>query len=375
MLAFLKKKSGTLWIFLFVLQVFACSAAPPISVEILPQHDALFSNQVGWIGGDGAYSAALNHDTICWFFGDTWIGQIINNRQSKATLVNNTVAIQQGKDPAIARMKFYYHHEGSNQPAALIRPEGNRGWFWILDSVMTPAGLYVFLIQIERTPGNEAFNFKVVGNWLGLVANPEESPAHWRIMQTKVPWSTFSAAGGLLWGSAILQQNEFLYVYGTAEGVSKDIARKHMILARVPASSLADFSQWRFFADGNWVSDHRRVSPLSPDMPHEYSVTYVPALKRFVAVHSEDGFSDTILLRLSPKPQGPWGKPIPIFQCPEAGWDDSIFCYAAKGHIALSERPDQLIVTYVANSVDFNTVVEDTRLYRPRFLQVTFLKR
>jgi hypothetical protein len=81
------------------------------------------------------------------------------------------------------------------------------------------------------------------------------------------------------------------------------------------------------------------------------------------------------LLRLSPKPQGPWGEPIPIFQCPEAGWDDSIFCYAAKAHRALSERPDQLIVTYVANAVDFNTVVQDTRLYRPRFLRITFSNR
>jgi hypothetical protein len=152
------------------------------------------------------------------------------------------------------------------------------------------------------------------------------------------------------------------------------MVRKHMILARVPIASLTDFSQWRFFADGRWVSDHRRASLLSPNMPHEYSVTYLLALKRFVAVHSEDGLSNTILLRLSPKPQGPWSEPIPIFQCPEARWDNSIFCYAAKAHSALSERPDELIVTYIANSVDFNKVVQDTRLYRPRFLRITFQK-
>ena len=375
MMAFLTKKSFTVLIFLVVLQqTFACSIVPPISVETLPEYDALFSDTEGWTGGDGVYSAALNRNTISWFFGDTWIGQIKNNRQVNATLVNNTVAIQQGKDAATARMGFYYNHATGNQPEALIRPDDNRGWFWIFDGMMTPEGLYVFLIQIERTPDDAVFNFKVVGTWLGLVANPDESPTRWRITQTKVPWSTFSAAGGVLWGSAILQLDDFLYIYGTAEDVSKDIVRKHMILARVPVSSLADFSQWRFFADGNWVSDHRRASLLSPNMPHEYSVTYVPALKHFVAVHSEDGLSDTILLRLSPKPQGPWSEPFPIFQCPEAGWDDSIFCYAAKAHSVLSERPDELIVTYIANSVDFHTVVQDTRLYRPRFLRITFQK-
>ena len=376
MIAFIKNKSATLWFFLFVLlQIFACSTAPPVSVETLPRYDALFSNQEGWTGGDGAYCAALNHNTIFWFFGDTWIGQIKNNRRVNATIINNTVAIQQGKNPATAAMKFYYHHAEGQRPAALIRPEDDRGWFWIFDGVVTPEGLYVFLIQIERTPGNAVFDFNVVSTWLGLIANPDDLPTHWRITQTKVPWSTFSAAGGMLWGSAILQLDDFLYVYGTAEVAGNDIVRKHMILARVPVSSLADFSQWRFFAEGDWVSDHRRVSLLSADMPHEYSVTYVPALQRFVAVHSEDGLSDTILLRLSPNPQGPWGEPISIFQCPEAGRDDSIFCYAAKAHSALSERPDQLIVTYIANSVDFNTVVDDTRLYRPRFLRVTFPKR
>jgi hypothetical protein len=375
MMALLKKKSFSVLILLVVLlQTFACSTVPPISVETLPQYDALFLNQEGWTGGDGAYSASLNHNTISWFFGDTWIGQIKNNRQVNATLVNNTVAIQQGKDPATARMKFYYLRARGNQPEALIRPDDDRGWFWIFDGAMTPEGLYVFLIQIERSPGHAVFDFKPVGTWLGLVANPDESPTRWRITQTKVPWSTFSAAGGILWGSAILQLDDFFYIYGTAEDASKDMVRKHMILARVPIASLTDFSQWRFFADGRWVSDHRRASLLSPNMPHEYSVTYLLALKRFVAVHSEDGLSNTILLRLSPKPQGPWSEPIPIFQCPEARWDNSIFCYAAKAHSALSERPDELIVTYIANSVDFNKVVQDTRLYRPRFLRITFQK-
>lgn len=376
MTACLKRKSCAIWIFLFVLlQIPACSTAPSISVETLPRYDALFVNREGWTGGDGAYSVAFNHNTISWFFGDTWIGQIKNNRHVNATLVNNTVAVQQGKAVSTAKLKFYYHQAAGNQPAALIRPDDGRGWFWIFDGVMTPEGLYVFLIQIERTAGDAVFDFTVVGTWLGFIDNPEESPTRWQIKRTKVPWSIFSAAGGMLWGSAILQLDTFLYIYGTAEDSGKEMPRKHMILARVPVSSLADFSQWRFFADGAWVPDHRRVSLLSPDMPHEYSVTYLPALKRFVAIHSEDGLSNTMMMRLSPEPQGPWGEPIPIFQCPEAEWDDSIFCYAAKAHSALSGSPDQLIVTYIANSVDFNKVIQDTRLYRPRFLRITFSKR
>ena len=368
----ISNKKISIWplFILGLLTVLACSTTPQFAVESLPQYDALFSNPEGWTGGDGAYSVALDPGTIAWFFGDTRIGQVKNQQHQNTTLINNSVAIQQGKDAATASMRFHLGQTADKLPAALIRPDDGRGWLWIFDGVMTAKGLYVFLVQIERTSGQAIFDFKVVGTWLGHVSNPGESPSRWRITQSKVPWSTFSAAGGMLWGSAILQTGHFAYIYGTAEEVSVGKSQKHMILARVPVSSLADFSQWRFFADGNWVADHQRASPLSPNMPHEYSVTYLPAAKQFVAVHSQDGLSKNIMLRLSPEPQGPWGEPILIFQCPEAQWDASIFCYAAKAHSTLSERPDRLIVTYVANSVDFDRVIRDTRLYRPRFLQL-----
>lgn len=372
MTAFLKKKSCILWFSLFVLlQFWACSTVPRIAVESLPQYDALFSNAEGWTGGDGVYSVALNTATIAWFFGDTWIGRIKNDRHVNATLVNNSVAIQQGFNAATAKMRFFFGRAADGQPVAFIRPNDGRGWFWIFDGVMTAEGLYVFLIQVDRTPGDTAFGFQVVGTWLGHVANPGESPALWRITQSKVPGSTFSAAGGMLWGSAILPIDNFLYIYGTAEAVEGDVSRKHMILARVAASSLADFSKWRFYADGHWATDYRRASPLGPDMPHEYSVTYLPALKQYAVVYSEDGFSKNILLRLSAQPEGPWCEPMRIFQCPEAEWDESIFCYAAKAHSTLSQRPDRLIITYIANSADLDRVANDARLYRPRFLQVT----
>ena len=370
-----KKKTFTLAAVLFMLlQVLACSTAPHIVVEALPQYDVLFENRKGWSGGDGVYSVALNQDTIAWFFGDTWIGRGKNDRHVNATVVNNTAAIQQGKAAASATLRFFWGHTDDDRPAALIRPADGRGWFWIFDGAMTPQGLYVFLIQIDRTPGNGVFDFRVVGTWLGHVLNSEESPMLWRITQSKVPWSTFSVSGGMLWGSAILQIDKNLFIYGTVEEAAGEVLHKHMILARVPVSSLADYSQWRFFADGNWVSDFRRAGRLSPNMPHEYSITYLPALKQFAAVYSEEGLSENIMLRLSPEPQGPWSQPIQILKCPEAEWDDSIFCYAAKAHSELTKAPDQLIISYIANSVDFQQAANDARLYRPKFLKVTFIK-
>ena len=152
-------------ILLSVLLLFCAGGKPmpDVAVEALPQYDVLFSNEDGWTGADGAYSVALNQHTIAWFFGDTWIGQIKNGRHVNATLVNNSVAIQHGWSPAEAEMDFYFSRAGDGSPAALMRPADGRGWFWVFDGVMTAKGLYLFLIQVERTAGDAVFDFKVIG--------------------------------------------------------------------------------------------------------------------------------------------------------------------------------------------------------------------
>jgi hypothetical protein len=345
---------------------------PHVKVEMLPQYEAFFSNENGWTGADGAYTAALSQKKTAWFFGDTWIGRVKSGRHLDAVLINNSVAIQQGKNPATATIDFYWRHSANGSPAALFQPVDGRGWMWALDAVMTPKGLYVFLIQTERTPGSAVFDFKVVGTWLGHVENPMETPLNWHIEQTRIPWAGFSTSGTVLWGSAVLQVGDVLYVYGTAEDGAGAVRHKHMILARAPLSGVADFSQWRFYAGGGWVSDVRRAGRLLENVPNEYSVSYLTGLRRYVLVYSEDGFSKNILARLSRDPQGPWGDAMRIYQCPEAQWDTSIFCYAAKAHAILSQDPDALVITYIASSADFNKMANDARLYRPRFLRATF---
>jgi hypothetical protein len=364
-----------IFIILLSVTLLCCAGAKPgpnVAVETLPQYDALFSNDDGWTGGDGAYSVALNQDTLAWFFGDTWIGQIKNGRHVNATLVNNSVAIQHGRRPPGAEMAFYWGRADDGSPAALMRPADGRGWFWVFDGVKTAKGLYLFLIQVERNTGDAVFDFKIIGVWLGHIENPGALPPAWRVSQSRIPWSTFSESESILWGSAVLKIDNVLYIYGTAEGPGRTDRTKHMILARVPVSQLSDYSRWRFYADGRWVSDLKKAGRLSANLPHEYSVSYLPVLKQYAVVYSQDGLSKNILARLSPQPQGPWSDPALLYQCPEAERDDSVFCYAAKAHPTLSQTPDHLIITYIANSVDFNKTANDSRLYRPRFIKVIF---
>ena len=170
-----KKHRFILTNLILLITIAACTSAPNVVVDALPQYERLFSNEDGWTGADGAYSVALTPNTTAWLFGDTWIGRIINGQHVDATLVNNSVAIQYGKDPATAAMGFFYGHSADGNVTAFIRPEDNRGWFWMFDGVVTPKGIHVFLIQIDRTGKDSVFDFEVIGSWLGQVENLKDS--------------------------------------------------------------------------------------------------------------------------------------------------------------------------------------------------------
>lgn len=358
---------------LVVLLLFAQTFAqqPKIQTEILPHYDALFTRHSDWTGADGDYSVALSDDLTLWLYSDTWVGRVRNNRHVNATMINNSVALQRGKDPLTAKTEFFYGKQKKGKPTALITPADGRGWFWLYHGVLTKKGLYLFLMQIDKTAND---GFQHIGASLGYVANPLDKPSAWRITQHKIPFGQFSANGDTLFGSAIFKDENFIYIYGTDEDIEDGwFHRKYMIAARVPEDEFADFAQWRFYTDGKWQSDYKKATRICPDIANEYSVSFQPSLGKYVMVYTENGLSKNIMLRTASKPYGEWSAPQIIYQCPEAAWDKKIVCYAAKAHPSLSAKPDELVITYIANSSDFFQMAADARLYRPRFLRLKFL--
>jgi len=368
----LKKHINRFIILCTLLLLASCVSQPRISVHVLPEYDALFNRSAGWTGADGAYTVDLSEGRILWLFGDTWYGEIRDGHHHNAVIVNNSIGIQRGKSPPNAVVSFYSGKAPSGKPLAFIRPADGRGWFWIYDGVRVGKGLYLFLVRLERTADRQSFGFKIIGSQLAQLINPAGSPENWRWLQQNIPWSRFSATGDTLFGSSVLKENQFIYIYGTTEIVNGEMRRKSMILARVPATQLGQFDRWRFYSGGQWEADFNKSSGLCSDMANEFSVSFLAAIGKYVLVYSEKGISKNIVVRFAPEPWGPWSEPRRIYACPEADRSTNVFCYAAKGHPDLSDAPDELIVTYVANSLDFEKVAADATLYRPRFLRVRF---
>ena len=344
------------------------------STEPMPQYDALFCRTDGWTGGDGVYSVLLGADRVLWLFSDTWIGPVVDGAHKGAAMVNNTAGVQQGLSVENTAIDFFWGPDKDGKPTALIKPADQVGWFWIFAGTMAEDHLYLFLMHTDRSGQEGVFGFKHIGVTLGRIDNPQDEPTTWRIRQHKVPWGRFAKNGNLFFGSAVLAEDRFLYIYGADEDWAKGIAGRSAIVARVPDDHLIEFKRWRFWDGGAWVSDLDKAAGLFAGAATEYSVSFQPKLKRYVAVYTENGMSDRILMRLAPRPQGPWGKPHLVYRCPDETWHKTYFCYAAKGHPEIS-ADDELVVTYVCNSLDFWQMARDTRIYRPRFVKIKFHRR
>jgi hypothetical protein len=368
-----KRQAQQLYALAMLLSLFlaACQAQPRIRVEPIPRYDAAFERTSGWIGGDGAYSAALGEGRILWMFGDSFVGRVQNGRRIDSRLIHNSAAIQTGRIPSDAAVTFIYRTLSDGSPAAFLQPADGGGWLWPYHAVRTAEGLFMFLLQIEPADGPAAFGFKLVSTWLGKIANPDDPPERWNLSRQKIPWSH----EGRLFGSSVLWQGGYCYIYGTVDDAAGGFMAKHMIVARVPAEKVGDFGAWRFFTGDHWVSEADRAGRVCENVASEFSVSYQPTPGRYVLVHSAGGLSANIVLRFAPRPEGPWGEPVQAYRCPEAGWDPRIFCYAAKGHPELAAAADELIVTYMANATEIELLESDARLYRPRFLRVTFSQK
>lgn len=346
-----------------------------ITATPAPEYDSLFSRTTGWIGADGDFSVDLGDHRVAWLYSDSFVGTVKDGKRVDAVMINNSVAIQKlrSKDP----VQFYYGATQEGKPKAFVTPDDGEGYIWIFDGIRTTKGLYFFLQRVKHLGGEGAFSFKLIGTSLAHVPNPDDTPDKWKLTQRKVPFSQFTDEGSIWFGSATLKVGHYIYVYGVdSRPRDKDAGRvSNMVVARVREDQFGDFAAWRFLSKGKWASKSEEPDVLFPGVAAEFSVCYVPAIKKYAAVYTTAGISGVIEVRLSSTPEGPWGEPTRVFECPDRLWHKGAFSYAAKAHPELSTAPDELMVTYATNSNDFTDLFNDARLYWPRFVRLKFVHK
>jgi hypothetical protein len=211
-----------------------------------------------------------------------------------------------------------------------------------------------------------------------VVENVAGPPAEWRIRVIPIPRAARDADGtdtddrDTNWGvSACLDESsQWLYLHGVRPAAPSG---RKLVLARVPARSVEDFQQWRFYAGSDaWSNNAADCVSIADNVPSELSVSKrvdPPGPTTLVMVHSEPLFGSRILTRTASRLEGPWSPPRPVYTVPELARNKAYFTYAAKGHPHLS-RPGELLVSYIVNSHNFGAMVNDASVYRPKFVRV-----
>lgn len=332
--------------------------------------EGLFRQQPRWLGGDGAVSIDLGGERILWLFGDTFIATKPGQRRAGARIVHNSIALQRGRDPRTASITFAWGNGKGDAPASFF-PERGGIFYWPATGLRLQDGpLIVFLYSLRATPGR-GLGFEVVGFAVAIIEDPNAPIEAWKprlFDHPPLPFDRVPAA-------AIADDGYVVCLAISREG------RHAAALVRFRASALTKGEltggEW-WGGDGvGWVSasllGRKGPAIVMEDAGSESSLHWDRRTRSFLHVASYGFGATEIGLRTAPFIIGPWSSPVVVYHPPESDLPNP-FVYAAKAHPELvGPEPDDLLVTYVASSLDFSELIseqgEQSR-YWPRFIAV-----
>jgi Domain of unknown function (DUF4185) len=358
------------WVILLICTGLLSTYKLKYNVIIDNNYNKVFTRLNGWTGGDCASTIPLSDSITLWLFGDSWIGPIKDNRHFNAEMINNSVAIQYGKFGANNNLNYFFK-QIDNKPAPIFTLFDKRGFYWLTGGgIKTKNSLYLIASQIVKKENDSSvFGFNSLGNFIFTIDNPFDEPINWKFEVDRIPFFQNTEETQIDFGIPQFIKDGYIYIYGV-EFKKKDNNR-YMLLARVPEEQMLNFNNWEFYSNGNWGKDYKQADKLCNHFGAEYSVSFQPFLNKYITIYSEMGMSKNIILRTSDRPEGPWSPQEVVYETPEIHWDKDNFCYAARGHVELSEFND-LLISYVCNSTNFWKMAADARIYRPKFIRIKF---
>ncbi len=314
------------------------------------------------LGRDGGYSALFQGQSV-WLYGDTFLAKpnaqnftLISDSWSSTSDLIAQGGITGFKEPfdsagapemllpeTQAEEAFNAAHNGSN----CQQPCGARWALWPASVVVNPANnqALVFYMLVYAQPG--AFNFQAAGysvaSWQSLTTQPQ---------RPTISPPVVSAHPDLLFnqnepafGSASLISGGVLYVYGC--GIATNGFDKGCRLGKVAPQNVLNRSAWSYYAgNGNWSSQiSDAISAFNAGSI--LSVAWNNYLQLYLAVYSEP-FSQDVVLRTAPAPEGPWSQPVKAFTAMQPSQGN---VYDAHAHSEYDAKGGQTIYVSYSRSL------------------------
>ncbi|WP_368497712.1 DUF4185 domain-containing protein [Herbiconiux sp. A18JL235] len=305
-----------------------------------------------WTGADSSYSVPLPGGRTAWIYSDTFLGEVNpdHSRPADSPFVHNSIIVDDGGTLTT------YTGGTTDAPASLVTVPGGdeaQNWYWFGDATVEGGALRVLLLEFKKT-GTGVFDFAFAGSAI----------ASFDVATMALTGTTALPESGIHWGSAILEDGGYTYVYG----VEDQQAQKWAHLARVPSGQLTDPSAWRYLADGGWATTPTASKRVLEGVSNEFSVQKVHGAYLLVTGDATEALSAKIVGYAATSPEGPFGHKTLLYSTPETG--GNVFTYNAKAHPQFTHGRT-ITVTYNVNSFDTADVYADVANYRPRYIDVT----
>ncbi len=304
-----------------------------------------------WTGGDSTASVVLPDGRVAWLFSDTFLGTVNadGSRPANTPMVNNTLVVQDAGTNLVATR----HGGTAAQPTALVIPTDPDEYYWVADGLVEGGSMKVLYNSYRRT-GEGNLDYEITGTALATFALPGLT------LSGVVDLPLGSDIG---WGSALLEEGGFTYIYGTSSG---EAGTRLGHLARVPTGGLG--GAWQFWNGTTWSATESDAAVLLSGVGTAYGVQRFGT--EFVLVTQDTNlvFNPQVFAYRAPSPTGPFSDPVPLLVTPEAEPGTSVIVYDARVHPELA-RSGKLLVSYNVNSLNNADNFSDARLYRPRFVE------
>ncbi|WP_433477598.1 DUF4185 domain-containing protein [Spirillospora sp. CA-142024] len=329
-----------------------------------------------WTGADTTYSLKLSDGRIVYAYSDTFLGQVNANGSRPVVIeeggttpfINNSFVVQ-----ATGGALTTVHGGSAAAPKAVMPPAQAAHWYWAGD--LTQSGSEVQQLYREYydpDPDNgTGWDMKFKDNVLARFSTGN--------LATPTQVKAMPSASGTQWGSALLRDGGFTYIYGTEDYIDPEtqVNTKYLHIARVSGTDLR--GTWEYRTASGWSDAETDSARLMSGVSNEFSVAKRGSHFIMVNQDANIAFGSEIDVLLSCAADGPFTGEQTVYQTPETGQfgsygDPDIFTYNAHQHASLSSN-GSLVISYNVNSLDAtkgptNDNYRDVSIYRARYISL-----
>lgn len=305
-----------------------------------------------WTGADGTTSLALPDGRLAWFFSDSFLGTVNpdHTRPNTTPLISNTIVVQDGTTlgPTITGGT-------AASPRPIVTPSQKGEYYWVGDGVVEGGVAKVLYNRYRPTTGGGSLDFVHTGTALVTFNLPALTVAS--VVDLPV-------GPAIAWGSAVLVDGGFTYIYGTSPAPGN---MSFGYVARVAVGSLG--GTWQYWSGSAWVASESAAARLLSGVETGFSVQKVGTQYVLVTHEANLVFDSQFVAYTATTPNGPFTGPTYLYTAPERTGTHIV--YDAKLHPALATS-GKLLMSYNVNSLTVADNYADASLYRPRFVDVTW---